>query len=88
VTASSFSANWRSVSGAIDYLLDVATDSSFINYVTGYQDLSVGKQIQIPCDRVKCEYDLLLPSASLQWVCYQFQFQRQECADLALRSEC
>jgi phosphodiesterase/alkaline phosphatase D-like protein len=42
VTASSFAANWRSVSGAIDYRLDVATDSSFINYVSVYQNLSVG----------------------------------------------
>ena len=42
VTFSSFSANWRSVSGAIDYRLDVATDSSFINYVSGYQNLDVG----------------------------------------------
>ena len=42
MTFSSFTANWRSVSGAIDYRLDVATDSSFINYVPGYQDLDVG----------------------------------------------
>ncbi len=42
VTASSFTANWRSVSGATGYRLDVATDSSFVNYVPGYQDLNVG----------------------------------------------
>jgi phosphodiesterase/alkaline phosphatase D-like protein len=42
VTSSSFTAHWSSVSGATDYRLDVATDSSFINYVRGYQDLSVG----------------------------------------------
>src|SRR5438477_923290 len=42
VTASSFTANWRSVSGATGYRLDVATDSSFVNYVPGYQDLDVG----------------------------------------------
>jgi hypothetical protein len=30
-----------------------------------------------PRDRVKCAHDLLLPSASLQWVCYKRQFQRQ-----------
>src|SRR5207247_5639649 len=42
VTSSSFIAIWRSVSGAIDYRLDVATDSSFIDYVPGHQDLDVG----------------------------------------------
>src|SRR5207249_12108232 len=42
VTFSSFTASWRSVSGAIDYRLDVATDSSFINYVPGYQNLDAG----------------------------------------------
>jgi len=42
VTASSFTANWRSVSGATGYRLDVATDSSFVNYVPGYQDLDAG----------------------------------------------
>src|SRR5438876_108782 len=41
-TASSFTANWRSVSGATGYRLDVATDSSFVNYVPGYQDLDAG----------------------------------------------
>jgi hypothetical protein len=42
VTATGFTANWRAVSGATGYRLDVATDSSFTNYVTGYQDLDVG----------------------------------------------
>jgi hypothetical protein len=42
VTANSFTANWRSVSNATGYRLDVATDSSFTNYVPGYQDLDVG----------------------------------------------
>jgi phosphodiesterase/alkaline phosphatase D-like protein len=45
VTGTSFTANWRSVTGAIDYRLDVAIDSSFINYVPGYQNLSVGNVI-------------------------------------------
>ena len=39
---SSFTANWRSVNGATGYRFDVATDSSFTNYVPGYQDLDVG----------------------------------------------
>jgi phosphodiesterase/alkaline phosphatase D-like protein len=39
VTSSSFNANWRSVSGAIDYQLDIATDSSFINYVLHNSDV-------------------------------------------------
>jgi phosphodiesterase/alkaline phosphatase D-like protein len=42
VTATSFTAKWHSVSGATGYRLDVATDSSFVNYVPGYQDLDVG----------------------------------------------
>jgi serine protease len=42
VTASGFTANWRSVSGATGYRLDVSTSSSFVNYVPGYQDLDVG----------------------------------------------
>ena len=45
------------------------------------------KHHQLPRDRVKCAYDLLLPSASLQWVCCQLQFLRQKCTDVALRSE-
>jgi phosphodiesterase/alkaline phosphatase D-like protein len=42
VTANSFTANWTSVSGATGYRLDVATDSSFVHYVPGYQNLDVG----------------------------------------------
>jgi len=42
VTANGFTANWSSVSNATGYRLDVATDSSFTNYVAGYQDLDVG----------------------------------------------
>jgi hypothetical protein len=41
VTANSFTANWRGVNGATGYRLDVATDTSFVNYVPGYQDLDV-----------------------------------------------
>ncbi len=41
-TASSFTANWTSVSGATGYRLDVSTNSSFTSYVLGYQNLDVG----------------------------------------------
>jgi len=42
VTASSFTANWNSVSGATGYRLDVSTSNSFTTYVPGYQNLNVG----------------------------------------------
>ena len=35
-------AGWDKVSGATGYRLDVSTNSSFISYVNGYQDLDVG----------------------------------------------
>ena len=41
VTATSFTANWSSVAGANGYLLDVATDSSFNNYVGAFHDFPV-----------------------------------------------
>src|SRR5205807_408801 len=48
VTVSSFIAHWSNVNGATNYRLDVATDSSFINYVPGYQNLSVGITASFP----------------------------------------
>jgi hypothetical protein len=43
MTSSSFTANWGSGStGTTGYLLDVATDSGFSNYVSGYRNLDVG----------------------------------------------
>ena len=42
MTANSFTANWSTVNGAIGYRLDVATNNSFTNFVTGYEDLNVG----------------------------------------------
>lgn len=37
-----FKANWEVVSGAGSYLLDIATDSSFSQFVSGYQARDVG----------------------------------------------
>src|SRR5260370_19966866 len=48
ITASSFTAHWRSVNGAIDYRLDVSTTNSFTTYVPGYQNLSVGNVTSSP----------------------------------------
>ena len=45
VTATSFTANWGSVTGATGYRLDVSTNKSFSSYVFGYQDLDVGNTI-------------------------------------------
>ena len=45
VATHSFRANWRSVSGATGYRLDVATNNSFTNYVTRYQNLNVGNAL-------------------------------------------
>ena len=45
VASYSFRANWRSVSGATGYTLDVATNNSFTNYVTGYHNLNVGNAL-------------------------------------------
>jgi hypothetical protein len=42
VTASSFTVNWNSVSGATGYRLDVSTSNSFTSYILGYQNLNVG----------------------------------------------
>ena len=41
-TCTTVNANWGSVPSAIGYFLDVSTNSSFANYVTGFQNLSVG----------------------------------------------
>src|SRR5439155_560993 len=41
-TASSFTANWTSVTGATGYRLDVSTNSSFTSYVPPYQNFDVG----------------------------------------------
>jgi fibronectin type III domain protein/List-Bact-rpt repeat protein len=45
VTSNSFTANWNSSTGATGYRLDVASNSSFTAYVSGYQDLNVGNVV-------------------------------------------
>jgi hypothetical protein len=45
VASNSFRANWRSVNGASGYTLDVATNNSFTNFVTGYHNLNVGNAL-------------------------------------------
>lgn len=42
ITSSGFTANWGASSGATGYYLDVATDSGFLSFVTGYNNLDVG----------------------------------------------
>ena len=41
ITTSGFTANWAASSGATKYFLDVATDSGFTSFVTGYQNKDV-----------------------------------------------
>jgi hypothetical protein len=40
ITSTSFRANWKSMPNAQNYLLDVATDEQFENFVSGYENLS------------------------------------------------
>jgi hypothetical protein len=42
VTRTEFNVSWEIVSGAVGYLLDVATDSSFIGFVAGYSNRDAG----------------------------------------------
>jgi hypothetical protein len=42
MTTSGFTANWNSVSGATSYDLDVAYDTSFTSFVSGYNSLNAG----------------------------------------------
>src|SRR6266478_5371815 len=90
VTASSFTANWSSVSGATDYRLDVSTSYKqlFHHLRSRLSEFGRWKCDQLARNWVKCEHDLLLPSASLQWVCYELQFQRHNCTDELRLSSC
>jgi len=42
VSSSSFTANWNGVNDATGYRLDVSSDNSFINFVSGYNNRDVG----------------------------------------------
>ena len=42
ITFSDFNANWNAVTGATGYYLDVATDSGFTSFATGFTNLDVG----------------------------------------------
>ncbi len=42
VTATSFTANWNSTSGATSYRLDISTNSLFTSFIPGYQNLTLG----------------------------------------------
>lgn len=42
IIQSGFTANWNASSGATGYRIDIATDSGFVNIVTGYNNLNVG----------------------------------------------
>ena len=42
ITSTSFVANWEISSGATGYFIDVAIDSLFSNYLSGYENLNVG----------------------------------------------
>ena len=48
IQATSFSANWSTSTGATGYVLDVATDSGFTSFVTGYRDLIVNNVLTYP----------------------------------------
>jgi hypothetical protein len=42
ISSTGFSANWATSSGAIEYFLDVSTNSGFTSFVSGYNNLSLG----------------------------------------------
>jgi len=45
ITSSGFSANWSTSTGATGYRLDVATDSGFTSFVSGFNDLDGGNVV-------------------------------------------
>ncbi|MDD4205308.1 MAG: fibronectin type III domain-containing protein, partial [Candidatus Delongbacteria bacterium] len=47
ITASGFTANWGSVTGAAGYRIDVDDNSDFSSLLTGYNDLDVGNVVNL-----------------------------------------
>lgn len=47
ITETSFQANWNMVTGATSYLLDVATDNAFTNFVTGYNAKDISANFEV-----------------------------------------
>ncbi|HEU4710046.1 MAG TPA: Calx-beta domain-containing protein [Pyrinomonadaceae bacterium] len=45
VSSGNFTANWNGSAGATGYRLDVSTNSSFTDFVSGYQNLDVGNAL-------------------------------------------
>jgi hypothetical protein len=48
ITSTSFSANWSAAATATGYQLDVATDSGFTAFVSGFNNLDVGNVLTLP----------------------------------------
>ncbi len=45
ITSSGFTANWTAATGATGYRLDVATNTTFTSYVSGWQNRDVGNSV-------------------------------------------
>ncbi|NCY22521.1 fibronectin type III domain-containing protein, partial [bacterium] len=48
ISTTGFTANWQTASGATKYYLDVATDSGFSAFITGFNNLDVGNVTSYP----------------------------------------
>jgi M6 family metalloprotease-like protein len=48
ITQNSFNANWSTTTGATGYYLDVSTNNTFTEFVTGFNNLSVGFTTSFP----------------------------------------
>ncbi len=48
ITSSGFTANWNAANGATGYRLDVATNSTFTSFVSGFQNLDVSNVLSAP----------------------------------------
>ena len=54
IGTTSFTANWNTVAGATDYLLDVSTSSTFATFVSGYNGVSVGNVLTSSVNTLTC----------------------------------